>query len=82
MSEEEAIKLLKYKIINADTDIYIGDLDKTNIEAIKIVLNKNNKQKEVLDKIKEKCIKTHFADQNGIDFVYTFTILELLEEIE
>ena len=40
------------------------------------------KRNDILNKIKEKCIKTHFADQNGIDFVYTFTILELLEEIE
>lgn len=71
MSEEEAIKLLKYKIINVDTDIYIDDLDKTNIEAIKIVLNKNIKQKEVLDKIRKnnKRIIDYGFDYDGFNNV-------------
>lgn len=38
MSIEEAIKILDYKINMYKEDVFIGDLDKTNIEAIKKVL--------------------------------------------
>ena len=46
MNIEEAIKILDYKINMYKEDVFIGDLDKTNIEAIKKVLKEIERLKE------------------------------------
>lgn len=39
MTRDDAIEILKYKVRMFDSEVNIGDLDKTNIEAIKILLD-------------------------------------------
>lgn len=54
MNIEEAIKILDYKINMYKEDVFIGDLDKTNIEAIKKVLEEIERLREENDIAKEK----------------------------
>ena len=54
MTREDAIEILKYKVRMFDTDVYIGDLDKGNIEAIKILLDYIEELKEQNRELREK----------------------------
>ncbi len=48
MTLEEAIKILTDKVNMADKDIYIEDLDKTNIDAIKLLLEEEKRKQNLL----------------------------------
>lgn len=68
MTNEDAIKILQYKVNMYDTDIYIGDLDKTNIEAIKTLLNYNKELQEYKENAtrkywQEKCAEHHIKEK-------------------
>lgn len=71
MSIEEAMKMLNYKINMYKEDVFIGDLDKTNIEAIKKVLKEIERLKEeneVLDNIIEMQRKRKYHSKFLKDF--------------
>lgn len=52
MNIEEAIKILDYKINMYEEDVFIGDLDRTNIEAIKKILEEIERLNNLLEDIK------------------------------
>lgn len=77
---KEAIGLLTYKVNMSNTDVYIGDLDKTNIEAIKVVLREierlQNIIKEVREKIEKAIIKSEIEGNSNLN------VSELLEILD
>lgn len=54
MNKEEAIGILTYKVNMSNNDVYIGDLDKTNIEAIKVVLQEIDRLNDVIKGLREE----------------------------
>ena len=60
---------------------YSGDQTIT-IDFANKVINHINKQKEVLDKIKEYAGELRLFDNESVEFEISNKILELLEEIE
>ncbi len=92
MSEEEAIKLLKYKTLMFSNDVYLGEsLDKQNIEAIKILLNyieqlqqENKELKEIYSNLEEKYIKNTICCNEHDCLLYKdyFRVQTILFEFE
>lgn len=84
MNIEEAIKILDYKINMYKEDVFIGDLDKTNIEAIKKVLKEikrlNNNWNELEKWIEKE--RNKWEKYNPDSFVYYQSILDRMEELK
>ena len=65
MSIEEAIKILDYKINMYKEDVFIGDLDKTNIEAIKKVLKEIERLNNIINELENYLNEDDWSSVNG-----------------
>ncbi len=87
MSEEEAVKILQYKVNNVNNDVYIGELNKQNIEAIKILLKsieQLQQEKEELNNILAEFEKWLWEKLNikPANKIYVGECLEKLQELK
>ncbi len=70
MSEEEAVKILQYKVNNVNNDVYIGELDKQNIEAIKVLLKFIEQLQQQNEELKRKLNWIAFGDDSELALRY------------
>ena len=85
MNKEEAIGVLTYKVNMANNDVYIGDLDKTNIEAIKVVLQEIDKLNNIINELEkwlEENIKISKAHDNNLGVNVASIFLDKLKELK
>ncbi len=92
MSEEEAVKILQYKVNNVNNDVYIGELDKQNIEAIKVLLKfieqlqqENEHYKYILtefEKWLEERINLYKINNQGYSYRLNKEVYDKLQELK